>query len=180
MDGRWLNDDEQRTWRSFLMATRLLFDQLERDLKEESDLSFAYYEILTRLSEAPGRSMRMATLAAACVFDRSRLSHAVDRLVREGWVRRVPVGQDGRGQLAELTDDGMAVVRRAAPHHIERVRTLIFDRLTPDQQRVLAEISEIVATGITDPIRLTRMGWPEAELSGPAAPGPPGPARTAR
>ncbi|GID32233.1 MarR family winged helix-turn-helix transcriptional regulator [Paractinoplanes brasiliensis] len=180
MDSRWLNDDEQRTWRSFLMATRLLFDQLERDLKEESDLSFAYYEILTRLSEAPGRSMRMATLAAACVFDRSRLSHAVDRLVRAGWLRRVPVGQDGRGQLAELTDEGMTVVRRAAPHHVERVRALIFDRLTPDQQRVLAEISAVVATGIAPAAQLSRMGWPDAELSRPAAPERPVPGRTAR
>src|SRR5689334_7854540 len=74
----------------FLLATRLVLDQLERDLKEGTGLSFAYYEILTRLSEAPGRSMRMAALATACVFDRSRLSHAVDRLVREGWVRRAP------------------------------------------------------------------------------------------
>ncbi|MFD0502140.1 MarR family winged helix-turn-helix transcriptional regulator [Streptomyces chiangmaiensis] len=87
---RWLDDEEQRTWRSFLMASRLLFDRLEQDLKQDTDLSFAYYEILTRLSEAPGRSMRMADLAAACVFDRSRLSHAIDRLARDGWVRRVP------------------------------------------------------------------------------------------
>jgi DNA-binding MarR family transcriptional regulator len=159
-ESRWLDDEEQRTWRSFLMASRLLFDRLERDLKQDSDLSFAYYEVLTRLSEAPGRSMRMATLAAACVFDRSRLSHAVDRLVKEGLVSRVPADLDGRGQLAELTDEGLERVRQAAPFHVERVRALMFDRLTREQQTTLREISEVVASGIADMDKLTKMGWP--------------------
>ncbi|MEU3983364.1 MarR family transcriptional regulator [Streptomyces sp. NPDC026672] len=157
---RWLDDEEQRTWRSFLMASRLLFDRLERDLKQDSDLSFAYYEILSRLSEAPGRSMRMADLAAACVFDRSRLSHAVDRLTRDGWVRRVPCPSDTRGQLAQLTDEGMEKVRRTARDHVERVRTLLFDRLTREQQADLREASEALATGIVDMPKLLSMGWP--------------------
>ncbi|MFF0174119.1 MarR family winged helix-turn-helix transcriptional regulator [Micromonospora profundi] len=157
---RWLDEEEQRTWRSFLLASRLLFDRLERDLKQDADLSFAYYEILTRLSQAPGRSMRMADLAAACVFDRSRLSHAVDRLVRSGWVRRTPSTSDARGQLAELTDEGMDKVRQAAGGHVEQVRSLLFDRLTRDQQVALREISEALATGIVEMPKLRGMGWP--------------------
>ncbi|KOX07968.1 MarR family winged helix-turn-helix transcriptional regulator [Micromonospora profundi] len=157
---RWLDEEEQRTWRSFLLASRLLFDRLERDLKQDADLSFAYYEILTRLSQAPGRSMRMADLAAACVFDRSRLSHAVDRLVRSGWVRRAPSTSDARGQLAELTDEGMDKVRQAAGGHVEQVRSLLFDRLTRDQQVALREISEALATGIVEMPKLRGMGWP--------------------
>ncbi|GAA3787075.1 MarR family winged helix-turn-helix transcriptional regulator [Streptomyces chiangmaiensis] len=157
---RWLDDEEQRTWRSFLMASRLLFDRLEQDLKQDTDLSFAYYEILTRLSEAPGRSMRMADLAAACVFDRSRLSHAIDRLARDGWVRRVPSPSAPRGQLAELTDEGMEKVRQAARNHVEQVRSLLFDRLTREQQTALRELSEALATGIIDKAKLMSLGWP--------------------
>jgi DNA-binding MarR family transcriptional regulator len=159
-DTQWLDDEEQRTWRSFLMASRLLSDRLEQELKQDADLSFAYYEILTRLSEAPGRSMRMADLAAACVFDRSRLSHAIDRLVRDGWVRRVPSSSDARGQLAQLTDEGMEKVRQAARGHVEQVRSLLFDRLSRDQQTALREISEQLATGIVDMPTLISMGWP--------------------
>ncbi|GGN62147.1 MarR family transcriptional regulator [Streptomyces albiflavescens] len=157
---RWLNDEEQRTWRSFLLASRLLFERVERQLKQDADISFAYYEILTRLSEAPGRTMRMADLAAACVFDRSRLSHAIDRLVRDGWVRRVPCPSDTRGQLAELTDEGMEKVRQAAHDHVEQVRSLLLDRLTLDQRTALQEISEALATGIADMPKLISMGWP--------------------
>ncbi|WP_203934916.1 MarR family winged helix-turn-helix transcriptional regulator [Virgisporangium ochraceum] len=157
---RWLDDEEQRTWRSFLLASRLLFDRVEQGLKQDADLSFAYYEILTRLSQAPGHSMRMVDLAAACVFDRSRLSHAIDRLVRQRWVRRTPSPSDGRGQLAELTEEGVEKVRQAARGHVDQVRSLMFDRLTREQQAALREISEVLATGMVDPPKLTSMGWP--------------------
>ncbi|GAA0591952.1 MarR family transcriptional regulator [Kribbella sandramycini] len=157
---RWLDDDEQATWRSFLLASKLLMDQVERDLKKESGLSFAYYDVLSRLSEAPGKSMRMADLAVACVFDRSRLSHTIDRLARDGWVRRQESSTDARGQLAVLTPEGMKEVRRAAKLHVERVRELMFDRLSAEQQKQLREIGEVLVTGIADEAALRRMGWP--------------------
>lgn len=158
---RWLDDEEGKTWRSFLLASRLLLDQLERELKADAKLSFAYYEVMNRLAESPGRTMRMADLAAACVFDRSRLSHTIDRLARDGWVRRVPSPTDSRGQMAELTDEGLEQVLQASRGHISQVRSLVFDRLTPEQQESLREISEVLATGIVDMPKLVSMGWPE-------------------
>lgn len=62
-DTRWLSADEQRTWRSFLTASRLLWDRVERQLQQEAGLPHAYYEILVRLSEAPDRTLRMSQLA---------------------------------------------------------------------------------------------------------------------
>src|SRR3954467_14264766 len=85
-DTRWLNEEEQRTWRSYLTSCRLLFDRIERQLQQDAGLPHAYYEILVRLSEAPGRSMRMSQLATSAMSSRSRLSHAVARLEESGWV----------------------------------------------------------------------------------------------
>jgi DNA-binding MarR family transcriptional regulator len=156
---RWLDDEEQTTWQSFLIASKLMMDRVERELKRQSGLSFAYYDVLSRLSEAPGRSMRMADLAAACVFDRSRLSHTIDRLARDGWVRR-DADVDGRGQFAVLTAEGVKVVRSAARQHVEQVRELVFDRLSREQQKSLREISALLATGMADDATLLRMGFP--------------------
>jgi DNA-binding MarR family transcriptional regulator len=154
-----LDDEEQTTWQSFLIASKLMMDRVERELKRQSGLSFAYYDVLSRLSEAPGRSMRMADLAAACVFDRSRLSHTIDRLARDGWVRR-DADVDGRGQFAVLTAEGVKVVRSAARQHVEQVRELVFDRLSREQQKSLREISALLATGMADDATLLRMGFP--------------------
>src|SRR5918998_2890792 len=99
----WLDEEEAGTWRSFLGATRLLFDQLDRELQREAGMSHADYEVLVRLSEAPERSLRMGELAEQVGSSRSRLSHAVARLEALTWVRREPCPSDRRGAGAGLT-----------------------------------------------------------------------------
>lgn len=143
-DTRWLDPEEQRTWRAFLEATQLVFDQIDRELQQQSSIPHAYYEILVRLSEQPGRSMRMSELAERSLSSRSRLSHAVARLEEAGWVRRESCPTDKRGWLAVLTDEGYAALAAAAPGHVETVRRLIFDQLTPAQVAQLRRISEAV------------------------------------
>ena len=149
-DTRWLDAEEQKTWRSFLTANRLFFDRIERQLQQEAGLPHAYFEILVRLSEAPGRTLRMSELAATSLSSRSRLSHAVARMEEAGWVRRRACPTDKRGQFAELTDEGFERLDSAARGHVEQVRALLFDQLTPDQQRALREISDAIAGPLSD------------------------------
>ena len=139
---RWLDAEEQKAWRAWLYSTLLLQDRLERDLTHETGISHAYYEILVQLSEAPGRMLRMSQLAERSLSSRSRLSHAVSRLEERGWVRRQVCEDDGRGQLAVLTDEGFAALEAAAPVHVEGVRTHLFDQLTPEQVVALRGIGE--------------------------------------
>lgn len=148
MATRWLTEEEQQVWRLFLDATQLFFEEVDRSLQRSHDLSHADYEIFVRLSEAPGRQLRMSELAAQVRFSRSRLSHAVARLEREGWLRRTQCAEDKRGTLAELTDSGFAVLEAAAPAHVESVRAALIDRLTPGQLRQLGEISAAIRDGL--------------------------------
>ncbi|HEY5155297.1 MAG TPA: MarR family transcriptional regulator, partial [Acidimicrobiales bacterium] len=137
----WLDDDEQRTWRAYLRATHLLNVQLERELQRDSGLSHADYQILVQLSEAPDRRLRMSELATFTQSSRSRLSHAVARLERAGWVGRESCPTDKRGAFAVLTEAGFATLAAAAPAHVEGVRAHLFDQLTDDQVRQLGEIA---------------------------------------
>ncbi|MEV7331493.1 MarR family transcriptional regulator [Micromonospora sp. NPDC093244] len=146
---RWLNPDEQRTWRAYLTASRALMDTLDRELQRDAGMPHAYYEILVRLSEAPGRQLRMSDLAEAAGSSRSRLSHAVARLEAAGWVRREDCPTDRRGQVAVLTDDGFATLAAAAPGHVEGVRRHLFDALSPAQVDQLRRISETLAEHLT-------------------------------
>ncbi|KQS65983.1 MarR family winged helix-turn-helix transcriptional regulator [Modestobacter sp. Leaf380] len=139
---RWLDEGEQQAWRAWLYSTQLLADRLDRELTRETGISHAYYEILVQLSETPGRSLRMSELAERCLSSRSRLSHAVSRLEERGWVRRQVCESDGRGQLAVLTDDGFAALEKAAPVHVESVRTHLFDQLTPEQVAAMQDLGQ--------------------------------------
>lgn len=141
---RWLDAKEQHTWRSFLNASHLLFDVLDRELQRSAGITFAYYEILVRLSEAPERTLRMSELAEVSLSSRSRLSHAVARLEELGWVRREACPTDRRGSFAILTEEGFAFLSSTAPIHVEGVRRHLFDQLTPEQVSQLREISEAV------------------------------------
>ncbi|HLG74187.1 MAG TPA: MarR family transcriptional regulator [Chloroflexota bacterium] len=141
---RWLDADEQRTWRAFLGVMQLLMDQLDRELQAEAGMSHASYEILVRLSEAADRMLRMSDLADLCLSSRSRLSHAVDRLEKLGWVQRLECPTDKRGAFAVLTDKGFEVLEAAAHTHVEGVRTHLFDQLSPAQVKELRAIMESV------------------------------------
>ncbi|MEV1071492.1 MarR family winged helix-turn-helix transcriptional regulator [Micromonospora parva] len=146
---RWLDPDEQRTWRAYLTASRVLMDTLDRELQRDAGMPHAYYEILVQLSEAPGRQLRMSQLAQAAGSSRSRLSHAVARLEAAGWVRREDCPTDRRGQIALLTDEGFATLAAAAPGHVEGVRRHLFDALSPAQVDQLRRISETLAEHLT-------------------------------
>ncbi|MFI7701966.1 MarR family winged helix-turn-helix transcriptional regulator [Nonomuraea sp. NPDC049480] len=141
---RWLDEDEQRTWRKFLAATQLINEALDRQLQRDANMPHAYYVILVRLSEAPGRTMRMSELAARAQSSQSRLSHAVARLEERGWVRRERCPADRRGNLAVLTDEGFAVLAAAAHGHVEEVRRTLFDVLESEQVRELDEICSAI------------------------------------
>jgi DNA-binding MarR family transcriptional regulator len=147
---RWLDEEEQRTWRAFMLSHLLLFEQFERDLQVGVGLPSAYYEILVRLSEAPDRRLRMSELAEKSQSSRSRLSHAVARLEESGWVRRESCPTDRRGALAVLTDEGFAALETAAPVHVESVRTHLFDSLTPAQLAALRDISDTILAHLAD------------------------------
>jgi DNA-binding MarR family transcriptional regulator len=139
---RWLDPEEHRTWVAWLFASRLLWEELERDLQRDSGIPFGYYDILVMLSESPGRALRMSELAEFTQSSRSRLSHAVSRLEDAGWIRRESCPTDRRGAFAVLTDEGFAALVAAAPHHVESVRDHLFDRLSPAQQAQLREICD--------------------------------------
>ena len=149
MDGtRWLDSQEHHAWRSYLAATRLLASQLDRELQRDSQIPHTYYEILVQLSEAPDRALRMSDLADASESSRSRLSHAVARLEKNGWVRRESCPTDRRGAFAILTDAGFAALANAAPAHVESVRRHLFDRLTREQVGQLAAICDSITEGL--------------------------------
>ncbi|MFJ5301122.1 MarR family winged helix-turn-helix transcriptional regulator [Streptomyces sp. NPDC088350] len=145
---RWLTTEEQRVWRFYVQASTLLEDHLDRQLQRDAGMPHVYYGLLVKLAEAPGRRLRMTELAMYAKITRSRLSHAVARLEKSGWVRREDCPSDKRGQFAVLTDEGHGVLSRTAPGHVTAVRQAVFERLTPEQQKSLGEIMEIVAEGL--------------------------------
>ncbi|WP_307863740.1 MarR family winged helix-turn-helix transcriptional regulator [Kribbella aluminosa] len=131
--------------------------RIEQQLQRDAGIPHTYYEILVRLSEAPGNRLRMSELAVATLGSRSRLSHAVSRLEQNGWVRREGIESDRRGQVAILTELGRQKLVDTAPGHVEEVRTSIFDALTPQQVEQLYDVCATLARHSGDTV--DRAAW---------------------
>lgn len=140
---RWLDEDQQHSWRQLMRGSSRLFDAINRDLEEQSGLSLSEYEVLVRLSEAEGRTLRMSVLADELVHSRSRLTHTIRRMEAAGLVERTSCPDDRRGVNCTLTTAGFARLEAAAPGHVESVRARLVDRVSPEQLRQLGEIMAI-------------------------------------
>jgi DNA-binding MarR family transcriptional regulator len=143
-----LDAESLQTWAAFATVLEWLPAALDTQLERDSGMTHFEYGILFALSEADDTALRMSTLAGYSNSSLSRLSRAVSRLERKGWVQRTTDPRDGRCTLATLTGDGARKVHEAAPGHVETVDRLVFEALTASQARQLREISQRIMRAI--------------------------------
>jgi DNA-binding MarR family transcriptional regulator len=137
-----LGTDEMAAWHAFIRAHARVVRLLEAELEAEQGLTLPAYEVLAHLSEAPGRRLRMSSLAGMSVVTPSGLTRVVDRLVREGLVERQRCAGDARVVYAVLTDAGLDRVQAAYPTHLRGVREHLVDRLSRRQLNAIRDALE--------------------------------------
>ena len=91
-------------------------------------LTFARFEVLTLLSFTRHGELPMGKLGARLQVHPASVTSAVDRLEKQGYVRRDPHPTDGRTTLAVLTDEG----RRVAAEGAARLNAEVFEVLGLD------------------------------------------------
>jgi len=141
-----LDGDRMAAWRGFIGAHARVLANLARELQAEESLPLTWYDVLVQLSEADGRRLRMQELADRVLLSQSGLTRLVDRMEEAGLVERMRCPEDGRGLNAQLTEAGLATLRRTYPTHLRGVRTWFSDLLTDEEAatlaRALARITE--------------------------------------
>ena len=160
-DRRRPHDDELAAWRGFLTTHALVVSRLDAELRQRHGLSLDAYDVLHQLREAGGR-LTMGELARSLlIVSPSSCTRLVDRLERDGLVRRDPASHDARVRHASLTPEGRVVLRRAAPTHLAGIRRWFTSQLTPDdttrlaafQSRVLDALPSAGDPGRSGPLR---------------------------
>lgn len=146
----WLDDAEQRVWRQWLFVTSRLPTALNAQLQTDSDLSLQDFEVLVALDESPENRSRIAALAVSLQWERSRLSHHVTRMAKRGLVARQECGDDARGSVVVLSEQGRARLVQAAPGHVRAVRRLMLDALDREDLAALERITRRMGEGLAD------------------------------
>jgi DNA-binding MarR family transcriptional regulator len=143
MEPNWLNPREDRAWRAFIHAHQRIEVHLSRRL-QESGLSGADYEVLALLSALDGDRMPAHVLCNSLGWEKSRLSHHVRRMEKDGLISREPNPSDARSTMVCLLPAGLAAIEKAAPRHVEDVRRTFVDLFTPAELDMLATLNERV------------------------------------
>src|SRR3954447_24779862 len=128
---KWLDEREDRAWRQFLLMAAQVQGKVGGDLQRDTGLSAGDYAVLVNLSEADNGRLRACDLGLRIQWEKSRLSHHLNRMEQRGLVRRVPCSTDARSTWVTITAAGRRSITKAAPRHVEHVRGAFFDALTP-------------------------------------------------
>lgn len=140
----WLTDAQLQDWVALMRLVGTLPAALDAQLKRDAGLNSFEYHLLAHLGQAPGRTLVLSDLASLAQGSLSRLSHALTRLERSGWVERRACNDRGRRVEARLTDRGLAKLEEAAPGHVREARRLVVDVLTPEQLSALGDAARAI------------------------------------
>ena len=138
----WLTDEQQRIWRNYLAMSSRLNTAMHRQLQADCELSLSDYDVLVALSERG--PLRINELGALIGWEQSRLSHQLRRMRGRGLVQRTGDDDDRRGATVAITEAGSAALHTAAPGHVDLVRDVVFDGLTPTQLQAMGSAIETV------------------------------------
>lgn len=143
IQARWLSKEQQKIWRTYLLGSARVSEQLDEDLRPYG-IDLGEYEILVCLEESDDWRMRMSDLAESVHQSRSRLTHTVARMEKAGLVTRESCPTDRRGVWARLTDKGFELLSSAAPDHVESVRRILVEAVTPEDFEALGRAFQAV------------------------------------
>jgi DNA-binding MarR family transcriptional regulator len=96
---------------SIVRVHQLLMERIDAVLRPH-DLTFARYEILRLLSFTRSGALPMTRLGSLLQVHPTSVTSAVDRLERQGFVRRARGEADKRVVLCAITETGRAVVEK--------------------------------------------------------------------
>ena len=165
-DGPPLTDEQQETWFAYMRVLLRLTYEMNRQLQADSELSLPDFDVLNALADSPGERLQLTALAARIGWERSRLSHHLQRMSARGLVERAPSSTDRRATDAVLTDAGRDELRAAAAPHAAFIRTMFFDGLDPELVAPLRTALEQVHEQVLAHGTLPRPGEPQRRLPG--------------
>lgn len=144
MDRADIFDDPRLTEVGLLFeASRGLLMKLE-PAWTDNGLSLLDFSALMRLSRSPRQRLRMTDLAAQTDLSTSGVTRLVDRLERNGLVRREPDPADRRSSYAVVTAAGVTRVARVLPPYLAGVERWLTGPLTEEQMRGLVAALRII------------------------------------
>src|ERR1044072_6521015 len=123
------SDAVTRAWIRLNRARDRVLGAIEQDLKAGGCPPLAWYDVLLELSRAPEGRLRPLEIEKVTLLAHYNLSRLLDRLEKEGLVRREPCADDARGQWAVITERGRATPAGTWKGYAKHIQKQIGEKL---------------------------------------------------
>lgn len=143
--------DPQAVWSNYQRMQARLTRRFNRELAQKTGLSRSSFAILLALIESPDESVRALTLRCSLEWEKSRLSHQLQRMEARGLVTCEECSEDNRGLVVRITAPGRKLATEARLYYEQAVRRYITDVLTADQLKALNTITDIILSRLKEP-----------------------------
>ena len=145
-----LDPAEHDAWDAFIAMRRQLDRVLEARMRSDGDLSAAEFQVLSALTSAEDRSLRIGEVAAELGWERSRVSHLARRMEARGLAERVDCDDDARGTWLVATAEGRRALLRTVRGHTELLREVVFEPLGPAGLAQLEAVSRRISDAVAE------------------------------
>ena len=112
----------------------------EHRVAQQHGLAVTEFDVLITLHNAPGRRLRMSSLAEQVLLSPAGITHLVTRLERDRLVRREIDPSDRRKWYTVLTDHGDDVLKAARRTHNDVLRRGLLNITTPNERQTLQRL----------------------------------------
>ena len=129
-----------RAWGRLIRAERTVVGRIEAELKSAGFPSLHWYDVLLELKRGPEGRLTPREIEEAVLFEQYNLSRLLDRMEKEGLVRRIPFPGDKRRQLIEITEEGKALQWRMWSVYGAAINRFISAKLTDKEAGQLSAL----------------------------------------
>jgi len=123
------SDAVVRAWARLVRVRDGLVAAIERDLKVAGVPPLAWYDVLLELSRAADGRLRPFEIEKETLLAQYNLSRLLDRLEKEGLIRREPCEDDARGQWVVITEEGRAAQARTWKVYARSIQRHVGEKL---------------------------------------------------
>lgn len=138
-------------WLSDLIRVEIvLWERINARLRQEHDLSLAFFEALYFIECSPDGSQRIGELARSLRITVGATSKLVDRIEAAGLLRRKLDADDRRASRVALTDAGRHALAAASTTYSAELAMALDATLTADEQQHLHTLVKRLLTAAND------------------------------
>ncbi|MGH1578833.1 MarR family winged helix-turn-helix transcriptional regulator [Planktotalea sp.] len=131
-----------RLWLQMLKATRNVEARLRNELRENYDTTLPRFDVLATLLANPG-GIKMSALSEQLVVSNGNVTTIINRLVKDGLVKRTNLESDRRAFVVEITPKGQEFVLEVAGEHLGWINDIFAGVTDADTARGISIMLDI-------------------------------------